>query len=129
MFPSVEDRADPRKCNYIAFSDDLVLVSSTNIGMTRIMEQLVCAMADIGLKMKPFKCASLRKETHSSQKQWIVNSTPNLKVQHQDIQETDISQTYKYLGIKVGPILKLISLKENCRICSMPSQEPLLTFT
>ena len=105
-------RESSSKCNYIAFADDLVMMSSTDIGMTILLEQLECAMAGVGLKLNPLKCASLRTETHSKQKLWIVNPTPYLKVQHQDIRAIDISQTYKYLGTEVGPRLKFISLRE-----------------
>ena len=101
-------RASARKCNYIAFADDLVLVSSTDVGMTRILE-LECVMVDVGLKMNPVKCASLRTNTHSRQKhrqlhtasQSSASRYPSNRHKHINI----------YLGIKVGPRLKFISLK------------------
>ena len=37
------------KCNYLAFADDLLLLSSTDIGMKTMLRQLEAEMADVGL--------------------------------------------------------------------------------
>ena len=64
-----------KKCNYIAFADDLILLS-TDIGMKTMLKQLEAEMANVGLFMIPKKCAFMRTEVVSRRKQWIVNPTP-----------------------------------------------------
>ena len=96
-------RSSTTKCNYIAFADDLVLMSTTDIGMKRLMEQLESAVRSTGLRINPNKCATLRTETHRKEKRWIVNPTPYIKLhQSEDNGAIDVSQSYKYLGIQVG---------------------------
>ena len=63
------------KYKYIDFAGDLLLLSSTDIGMKTMMKQLEAEMANVGLVMNPEKCASMRTEVISKRKQWIVNQT------------------------------------------------------
>ena len=36
-------------------------------------------------------------------RQWIVNPEPYLKLQDEDIRALSIVDTYKYLGVQIGP--------------------------
>ena len=101
---------DSVKCNYIAFADDLVLLSSTDVGMQMLMEQVENSLANVGLKMNPTKCASLRTEIVSRKKLWIVNPMPYLKLQNSNISALDIAGTYKYLGTEIGSKKKFTSI-------------------
>ena len=97
-----EGSGSQEKCNYIAFADDLLLLSSTVIGRKTMMKQLEAEMANVVLVMIPEKCASMRTEVVSKRKQWIVNPTPYLKLQEKEIKALSITDTYKYLDISVS---------------------------
>ena len=91
------------KCNYIAFADRLVLMSMT-IGHWN--EKTAGTIRECNekhrLRINPNKCAALRIETHCKENRWIVNSTPYIKLQSEDIRAIYVSQSYKYLRIQVG---------------------------
>ena len=72
------------KCNYIAFADDLFLLS-TDIGMKMMLKQLEAKMTKVGLIMNPEKYTSMRTEVVSKWKQWVVNPMPYLKLQEKEI--------------------------------------------
>ena len=91
------------KCNYIAFADDLLLLFSTDVGMKVMLQQLEISMAKVGLTMNPAKCASMITEVITRKRQWIVNPEPYLKLQDEDIRALSIVDTYKYLGVQIGP--------------------------
>ena len=61
------------KCNYITFVDDLLLLSSTDIGMKVMLQQLKISVAKVGLTMNPAKCAWMKTEIIMRKRQWIVN--------------------------------------------------------
>ena len=100
------------KCNYIAFADDLLLLSSTDVGMKVMLQQLGISMAKVGLTMNPAKCASMRTEVITRKRQWIVNPEPYLKLQDEDIRALSIVDTYKYLGVQIGPRMQFASLAD-----------------
>ena len=50
------------KCNKTALAYDLLLLSSTDIGMKTLLKQLEAEMAKVGLVMNPEKCAFMRTE-------------------------------------------------------------------
>ena len=74
------DAASKIKCNYIAFVDDLLLMSTTDIGMQMLLMQLEGAMAKVGLVMNANKCASMSTEINIARKLWIVNPEPPFKL-------------------------------------------------
>ena len=37
------------KCNYMAFADNLILLSSSDIGMKKLLEQVEVSLAKVGL--------------------------------------------------------------------------------
>ena len=81
-----------------------------------MLKQLeVAEMANVGLVMNPEKCASMRTEVVSKRKQWIVNPTSYLKLREKEIKALSITDTYKYLGVQIGPRMKYASLAESRR--------------
>ena len=72
------------KCNYMAFAEDLILVSSSDIGMKKLLEQVEMSLAKVGLSINAQKCSSLRAEVQMKNNPWIVNPDPYFEVnQHQ----------------------------------------------
>ena len=55
-----------QELHHIAFVDDVLLLSSTDIGMKTMLKQLEAEMADVGLVMNPEKCVSMRTEVSVS---------------------------------------------------------------
>ena len=100
------------KCNYIAFADDLLLLSSTDVGMKVMLQQLEISMAKVGLTMNSAKCASMTTEVVTRKRQWIVNPKPYLKLQDEDIRALSIVDTYKSLRVQIGPRIQFASLAD-----------------
>ena len=59
----------------------------------------------------------MRPEIVSKRKQWTVNLTPYLKLQEKEIKALSITDTYKYLGIQIGPRMKYASLEDRVQKC------------
>ena len=100
------------KCNYMAFADDLILLSSSDIGMKKLLEQVEVSLAKVGLSINAQNCSSLRAEVRRRNNPWIVNPDPYLEVNQHQITATNILDTYKYLGADIGPKLKYASIGE-----------------
>ena len=45
------------KCNYMAFAEDLILVSSSDIGMKKLLEQVEGSLAKVGLN--EYQCSNM----------------------------------------------------------------------
>ena len=69
-------------------------------------------MAKVGLTMNPAKCVSMRTEVITRKRQWIINPEPYLKLQDEDIRALSIVDTYKYLGVLIGPRMQFASLAD-----------------
>ena len=63
------------KCIYIVFANDLFLLSSTDIGMKVMLQQLEILLAKVGFTMKPAKCASMRTEIITRKRQWMYTQS------------------------------------------------------
>ena len=100
------------KCNYMAFADDLILLSSSDIGMKKLLEQVEVSLAKVGLGINAQKCSSLRAEVRRRNNLWIVNPDPYLEVNQHQITAMNILDTYKYLGADIGPKLKYALIGE-----------------
>ena len=98
------------KCNKTAFADDLLLLSSTDIGMKTMLRQLEAETAKVDLIMNPEKCASMRTEDVSKRKQWIVNPKPYLK-----LQEKEIKAQQKLTSISLSTDLQHLHICKNCQ--------------
>ena len=98
--------------NYMAFADDLILLSSSDIGMKKLLEQVEVSLAKMGLSINAQKCSSLRAEVQRRNNLWIVNPDPYLEVNQHQITAMNILDTYKYIGADIGPKLKYASIGE-----------------
>ena len=98
--------------NYMAFADDLILLSSSDIGMKKLLEQVEVSLAKMGLSINAQKCSSLRAEVQRRNNLSIVNPDPYLEVNQHQITAMNILDTYKYIGADIGPKLKYASIGE-----------------
>ena len=89
------------KCNYVAFADDLLLLSSIDIGVEMMLRQL---------EMESLKSVSSRKmcleKNQNYQQTQAVDSQSHtlLKTAGEGNQGSQhYTDTYKYLGAEIGP--------------------------
>ena len=106
------DAASKIKCNYIAFADDLLLMSTTDVGMKILLMQLEGEMEKVGLVMNPNKCASMCTEINIARRLWIVNPEPYLSLRDGEIKALNIFETFKYLVVEIGARSKYSTIAE-----------------
>ena len=93
--------------NYMAFADDLIVLSSSNIGMNKFLEQVDGSLAKVGLSINAQKSSSLMTEVQRRN-----NPDPYLEVNQHQITAINILNAHKYLGADIGPKLKYASIGE-----------------
>nr|BAC82590.1 reverse transcriptase [Ciona intestinalis] len=102
--PRVGVQIGEQRINHLAFADDIILVSSTKIGMVSSINTLSRHLAKSGLEIsagKEGKSASMAIVVDGKKKMWTVDPLPRFKVNSQKIPALSITQQYKYLGINI----------------------------
>jgi hypothetical protein len=87
----------------LAFADDLVLVASTADGLRDQVARVIESLLAGGMRINPAKCSSLRLDVDGGAKRWVVNASPFLFHEGEQIKTLNIEQSYKYLGLQAGP--------------------------
>jgi len=64
--------------NQLAFADDVALVSTTTMGMTRLLSELEDGMREVRLETNPAKSASLRILVSQGTRRWFCHPEPYL---------------------------------------------------
>ena len=108
----------------MALADDLILLSSSDNGMKKLLEQFEGSLAKMGLSINAQKYSSLRVKVQRKNNPWIVNPESYLEVNQHQITAMNILDTYKYLGADIGPKLKYASIGEQMKFHSI-SRDPL----
>lgn len=88
----------------MAFADDLVLIASSAEGLREQVQRVDDALHLGGLSLNPTKCASLRIDIDGKAKRWVVNPSSFLTIGDDSVEALSVVQTYKYLGLQVGPL-------------------------
>ena len=88
---------------YLAFADDVVVVASSRPGIEIAVNTLLSEAAKIGLQPGIQKCGLLGFIADKKRKTWMHNHRP-LPCGDQEIPVIDEHNSYKYLGIEVGPL-------------------------
>jgi len=63
-----------------AYADDQILMSSIVDGQQSLLDPATKTLADGGLQMNLSKCATMRIDIDGRKKKWVINSTPQLKI-------------------------------------------------
>jgi len=92
--------ADGVTVNHLAFADDVALVSTMPMGMTRLLNELEDSMCKVGLKPNPAKSASLR--IMVSGKRWFCHAEPYPSLDRTRFPTIDIAGSYRYLGVRMA---------------------------
>lgn len=111
MFNAVMDRAlrqiDPdvgytingRLFNCIAYADDIVLISSTKLGMQKILTQIYIALSSFGLELSAEKSCTLSLVPSGKQKKMKVVCNNGFSVGEETLKQLGVIDVWKYLGI------------------------------
>ena len=89
----------------LAFADDVVLLAESPKLLQRLTTKYCDELALRGLQVNPSKCASLYVKVSKSKsgRLWYVPPKPCLKINAEEIPHMGIAETYRYLGIALGP--------------------------
>ena len=88
---------------YIAYADDVALTARTPLGLQALIDALVDGAGRVGLELGHNKCATLNIKGDKKKKRWLVDSTTAFTASTSPLKCLQPGQTYKYLGIEVGP--------------------------
>ena len=86
--------------SYMAFADDLVIVSETKEGLEVNVELLMQGLKKAGFAANPAKSATLNIVARSGK--WLCDERSVLKIDGNDIPGIGVKDTYRYLGVDVG---------------------------
>lgn len=89
--------------NVLAFADDLVLISSSEAGMCRLLEHTEAFLLERGLKLNPGKCTALSLKKLGKSKKLIFGSMPTFKISGQYLSMLSYENMLTYLGIQYDP--------------------------
>ena len=90
--------------NCLAYADDIVLLSKTQLGLKSLPDSLVMDLGLGGLNISAGpkgKSASLSITIDGKNKKWLVNQKPFLEVGNQVVPALKANDAYKYLGILI----------------------------
>ena len=91
------------KVSLLAFADDLVLVGETKFGLQMLVRRTLDVLEEGGLEVNPAKCKTLALVVDKHCKSWAVSDEPFLALGDGTCQALGPLDTYKYLGIRIGP--------------------------
>lgn len=92
---------------YINHADDVALLTTAVTSMQEQLDIIATAGGAIGLELGPTKCSSVHIRGDPKRKEWFVNSSHKFQVGGSDMKALEPIQTFKYLGLKVGPISRM----------------------
>ena len=92
------------KITYMAYADDIILLSSTDSGLKTNFSVLESELKLCGLNINAKKSATLNISVHGRDRKWVCNPSPLLKVDDTSIPSLNIKDTYKYLGCRIGAL-------------------------
>lgn len=95
-------KVGPFTVGYLAFADDIVLLTQNDAAMQAQLDRLARAFGRMGLSVNEKKSASLRIEVDGKRKMWVCNPGPYLSLEDKVIPALSVGQVYKYLGIGVN---------------------------
>lgn len=93
---------DGSRVNRTMFADDTCLMAESAVGLQKITNDFVSALARTGMTINPKKCQSLSIVVDGKRKKWAVDATPYLSIGGELIPASTISSTYRYLGVQLG---------------------------
>ncbi|QQP56733.1 Uncharacterized protein FKW44_001491, partial [Caligus rogercresseyi] len=86
----------------LLFADDTVLVSRDLAGLQNLATNFINNAARVGLSPNPAKCAFTSIRTYNNS--YYIDAAQKVNIAGQEIHPMNLSQTYKYLGIRFSPI-------------------------
>ena len=89
---------------YMAFADDLVIFGKDEACLQNQINIIMSGLKECGLNINHGKCATMNLIIHPTKKMWICSPQPIIKINNAHIKTISIDETYKYLGIPIGPI-------------------------
>ena len=100
---SVGARLAGTPISYIAYADDVALTASTPGGLQTSLNVFVREAAGVGLELGIPKCATLSIRGDGKRKRWLVDHV-NFSASDTPLRALRPGETYRYLGLEVGPI-------------------------
>lgn len=87
----------------MAFADDIVLMARTHAGTRQNAKILLEELEKRSFRANARNSATLNITVR--RKKWVSDSGPFLEADREKVPAIGPSQTYKYLGVPVGPVI------------------------
>lgn len=89
-----------RRISALAYADDLVLVSSTISGMSRLLREVEERLGECGLQLNPAKCLSVAIEPSAQRRMVKLVEGDRFTVGGIGVEAADMGRTWQYLGVE-----------------------------
>lgn len=98
------DMGNGEKLTHLAFADDVVLLARTQEGLKRQVNAYCTELGKMGLSINPKKCATvhIKWQGGRANQRWVCSPRTLLSIGDTAIPPLTISDTYKYLGVRIG---------------------------
>lgn len=103
LFPAIDTKMHDTNIQYMAYADDIALLAATPAGMQEQLDRIPTAGRKVGLDLGPAKCVSVYIRGDRKRKMWFVDSAHHFRVGGEEIKSLEPDQSFKYLGLEVGP--------------------------
>ncbi len=97
----------PHVVDYLAYADDLVLLSSDPAGLQTKLEEVSQALAKAGMHVNLAKSFFLTIGVQGKRKRWYVNQAKTYSLGQGHLSSLNAENSFKYLGIQIGTAGKL----------------------
>ena len=97
--------------NHLAYADDTVLVSETQVGLEKLVGKFESEAKRTGLELSPGKCASLS-ICLTKRDRCVYYSSKPLVIRGEPLPLVDLEKGYKYLGIHVNPLKNISKARD-----------------
>ena len=86
--------------SYFAFTDDLVVLARSRVGLSQQVSNIVASLHKSGLEVNPSKFASLSLVVDGKRKTWAVDAGSFLKINSVPVPALGVREAYRYLGLQ-----------------------------
>ena len=94
---------------YLAFADDLVILSESVPGLETLLQQVSAGCLGVGLEVNPSKCRTLSIKVDGRRKCSYVDDTQSFRIGDIPLGSMSVTDTYTYLGIGIGYQGRIVS--------------------
>jgi len=85
--------------NCVAYADDIILISSTKVGMQTLLDKLASALTAIGLDLNTDKSSAMSMVPSGKEKKMKTVTNSLYRINGHQLKQIGVLDTWKYLGV------------------------------